>query len=112
MKIHHTYGHGHDSPRPDNEWHNVLLECLNHPIDEHLTDKGVNCHEQHVFEVLGVGKAKQGRVLYVQGHDLVEKGHQGCVLIDDAEHLDGGGFVQVFNFGIKIWYKTVCKKTD
>lgn len=75
----------------DYEWHNVLLELLDHPVHKHLPNCGENGQEEEVGAQLGVAAVEVNCQLELARNDGVGERQHGHPFVDVLEHLQWPG---------------------
>lgn len=71
-KIYNTQPHRKDFSCGNHKWHNMLLECLDHAVDEHLADKGSEGEGQQVAQELWMLKAEDEHGFELVAEDEVD----------------------------------------
>ena len=75
-KINQRESNGNNLPRSDHKRYNMLLELLDHPVHEYLSNKGQHCQSYQMECKLRVGPAELQRVCEMADDDWVDEAEQ------------------------------------
>jgi hypothetical protein len=66
----------------------MLLEGLDHAVDENLTDEGGEGKDEQIAQELWVLEAEDEHGFELVAQDEMDEGEDGRPLVDGDEHLD------------------------
>lgn len=86
----------------DDEWYNVLLKLLDHPVDENLADGGENGQDEKIGGDLWVPIVEVDGQFELARNNSISKGQDGDPFVDVLKHFHRSWMKLGFDCGLEI----------